>query len=57
MILIAYLFLQDGEKLLQRVAQELANVEEPLQDNIQTVASKYKSQADSNPYLKELLDL
>lgn len=48
---------EDGEKLLQRVAQELANVEEPLQDNIQTVASKYKSQVNSNPYLKELLDL
>lgn len=57
MILIAFIFLQDGEKLLQHVAQELANVEEPLQNNIQTVASKYKSQVNSNPYLKELLDL
>ncbi|CDH49315.1 dna mismatch repair protein [Lichtheimia corymbifera JMRC:FSU:9682] len=48
---------EDGEKLLQHVAQELANVEEPLQDNIQSVAAKYKSQVNSNPYLKELLDL
>lgn len=56
MIFISFC-LQDGEKLLQHVAQELANVEEPLQDNIQSVAAKYTSQVNSNPYLKELLDL